>query len=33
MNRNELAVNNCSDDADRILGSVITGNLLSPNKY
>jgi hypothetical protein len=33
MNWIELALNNCSDDTDRILGSVITGNLSSLNKY
>lgn len=33
MNWIELALNNCSDDADRILGSVITENLSSLNKY
>jgi hypothetical protein len=32
MNWTELAVNNYSDDADRLFGSVITRNLLSPNK-
>ena len=33
MNWIELALKNCSDDADRTLGAVITGNLSSLNKY
>jgi len=33
MNWIELALNNCSDDANRTLGSIMTGNLSSLNKY
>jgi hypothetical protein len=33
MNWIELALRNCSDDADRTLGCIITGNLSSLNKY
>jgi hypothetical protein len=29
----ELTLDNCIDDADRTLGSLITGNLSSLNKY